>query len=103
MSRQIMKRLLFAIGLFIIAASVIILFILPFDILVYYILHFFIIIGLTCVSIAMIMHVRDNKEKEELRFRVLKMVSYSLFFITAAFFGIVLFTLVLVFFVWKLF
>lgn len=102
MSRQNKKRLLFAMGLFIIAASVIILFILPFDILAYYILHFVIICGLTCVSVAMIMHVRDNREKEELRFRVLKMVSYSLFFITAAFFGIVLFTAILVIFVWKL-
>ena len=102
MSRQNKKRLLFAMGLFIIAASVTILFILPFDILAYYILHFVIISGLTCVSVAMIMHVRDNREREELRFRVLKMVSYSLLFITAAFFGIVLFTAILVLFVWKL-
>ena len=102
MSRQLKKGVLFVCGLFIVTASVIVLFILPFEFVPYYILHFIIIAGFTCMSVAMIMHAKDNRDRQELRYKVLKMVGYALFFIAAAFFGIVLFTMILVFFIWKI-
>ena len=102
MSRQLKKGILFICGLFIVTASVIVLFILQFDLVPYYILHFIMIAGFTCMSVSMIMHAKDNADKQELRYKVIKMTGYALFFITAAFFGIALFTMILVFFIWKI-
>ncbi len=101
MSRQKKKRLLFIGGWFLIVACVIILLAIPFKIIIYYMLHFIMIAGFTSVSVSMIMHARDNQDKAVLRYKVFKMMGYALFIMTAAFLGIILFTLVFLFLILK--